>query len=47
MIGDTIQFTDIERAEIKITGRTKFFLNTVGSQLSVNKMDDAMRHLED
>ncbi len=47
MIGDTIQFTDVEKAEIKITGRTKFFLNTVGSQLSVNKMDDAMRHLED
>lgn len=46
-IGDTIQFTDIERAEIKITGRTKFFLNTVGSQLSVNKMDAAMRELEE
>lgn len=46
MIGDTIQFTDVERAEIKITGRTKFFLNTVGSQLSVNKMDAAMRQLE-
>ncbi|MFL0352681.1 GH3 auxin-responsive promoter family protein [Xanthomarina sp. GH4-25] len=47
IIGDTIEFTDIERAEIKITGRTKFFLNTVGSQLSVNKMDDAVRQLED
>lgn len=47
MIGDTIQFTNIERAEIKITGRTKFFLNTVGSQLSVNKMDAAMRELEE
>ena len=46
-IGDTITFTDIEQAEIKITGRTKFFLNTVGSQLSVNKMDDAMQHLEE
>lgn len=45
-IGDTIAFTDLERYEIKITGRTKFFLNTVGSQLSVNKMDDAMQHLE-
>ena len=45
-IGDTIQFTNIEKAEIKITGRTKFFLNTVGSQLSVHKMDDAMRKLE-
>ncbi|TCI84664.1 GH3 family domain-containing protein [Tenacibaculum sp. M341] len=47
IIGDTIEFTDVERAEIKITGRTKFFLNTVGSQLSVNKMDDAMQHLEE
>lgn len=46
-IGDTIQFTDVDKAEIKITGRTKFFLNTVGSQLSVNKMDDAMKELED
>ncbi|MFD1014668.1 GH3 family domain-containing protein [Winogradskyella rapida] len=46
LIGDTIEFTDVERAEIKITGRTKFFLNTVGSQLSVNKMDAAMRELE-
>ncbi|MDB2462932.1 GH3 auxin-responsive promoter family protein [Algibacter sp.] len=47
LIGDTIEFTNIERAEIKITGRTKFFLNTVGSQLSVNKMDDAMKKLEE
>ncbi|MEB8328877.1 GH3 auxin-responsive promoter family protein [Flavobacteriaceae bacterium KMM 6897] len=46
VIGDTIEFTDTARAEIKITGRTKFFLNTVGSQLSVNKMDDAIKHLE-
>ncbi|WP_445731406.1 GH3 family domain-containing protein [Mariniflexile sp.] len=46
IIGDTIEFTDIERAEIKITGRTKFFLNTVGSQLSVNKLDDAVKNLE-
>ncbi|MFB9056593.1 GH3 auxin-responsive promoter family protein [Mariniflexile ostreae] len=47
VIGDTIEFTDVNKAEIKITGRTKFFLNTVGSQLSVNKMDDAMQHLEE
>ncbi len=47
LIGDTIAFTDIKRAEIKITGRTKFFLNTVGSQLSVNKLNDAVQHLED
>ncbi|HET8809661.1 MAG TPA: GH3 auxin-responsive promoter family protein [Flavobacteriaceae bacterium] len=47
LIGDTIEFTDVEKAEIKITGRTKFFLNVVGSQLSVNKMNDAVRVLED
>jgi len=47
IIGDTIAFTDVERAEIKITGRTKFFLNTVGSQLSVNKLNDAVKHLEE
>ena len=46
IIGDTIEFTDVESAKIKITGRTKFFLNTVGSQLSVNKLDDAIQHLE-
>ncbi|MFX0556488.1 GH3 family domain-containing protein [Maribacter sp. CXY002] len=46
LIGDTIEFTDVERAEIKITGRTKFFLNTVGSQLSVNKLDDALQQVE-
>ncbi|MGJ8666416.1 MAG: GH3 family domain-containing protein [Patiriisocius sp.] len=47
LIGDTIAFTDIERAEIIITGRTKFFLNVVGSQLSVNKMDVALREMEE
>jgi len=46
IIGDTIEFTDIERAEIKITGRTKFFLNVVGAQLSINKMSTALRELE-
>ncbi|RKN78732.1 GH3 family domain-containing protein [Ulvibacterium marinum] len=46
LIGDTIEFTDVEKAEIKITGRTKFFLNTVGSQLSVNKLNAGVAHLE-
>ncbi|MGB7784784.1 MAG: GH3 auxin-responsive promoter family protein [Salinimicrobium sp.] len=47
LIGDTIKFTDVERREIRITGRTKFFLNVVGSQLSVNKMNDAVKELEE
>jgi len=46
LIGDTIEFTNVQRAEIKITGRTKFFLNTVGSQLSVNKLDKAIQEIE-
>lgn len=47
MIGDTVQFTNVDRAEIKITGRTKFFMNVVGSQLSVKKMTEALLELED
>ncbi|MFT6871873.1 MAG: hypothetical protein ACJAVN_000877 [Roseivirga sp.] len=46
-IGDTIVFTDLARAEIKITGRTKHFLNVVGSQLSVAKMNEGVRYLEE
>ncbi|MFI2743300.1 GH3 auxin-responsive promoter family protein [Zhouia sp. PK063] len=46
LIGDTIKFTNKEKAEIRITGRTKFFLNVVGSQLSVNKMNDGVQELE-
>ncbi len=46
LIGDTIKFTDKSKMEIRITGRTKFFLNVVGSQLSVNKMNDAVKELE-
>ncbi|MGM0377143.1 MAG: GH3 family domain-containing protein [Bacteroidota bacterium] len=45
MIGDTIVFTDKERAEIRITGRTKHFLNVVGSQLSVIQMNRALEQL--
>lgn len=45
MIGDTIEFTDKKRAEIKITGRTKHFLNVVGSQLSVIQMSRAITEL--
>lgn len=45
MIGDTIRFTDLSKNEIVITGRTKHFLNVVGSQLSESKMDDAINHL--
>lgn len=47
MIGDTVVFTDKSRAEIKITGRTKHFLNVVGSQLSVIQMNRAIKELSE
>lgn len=47
MIGDTVKFTDLDEYEIKITGRTKYFLNVVGSQLSEDKMNDAVQQLEE
>ncbi len=47
MIGDTVRITDKEKAEIVITGRTKHFLNVVGSQLSVIQMNNAMKELEE
>ncbi len=42
MIGDTVMITNKELAEIKITGRTKHYLNVVGSQLSVHQMNKAL-----
>jgi hypothetical protein len=44
LIGDTIRFTDRERCEIVITGRTKHFLSLVGEHLSVENMNHAIRH---
>lgn len=44
-IGDVIRFESLTPPQIKITGRTKFFLNVVGSQLSEEKMDKAILDL--
>lgn len=44
-IGDVIRFESLNPPQIKITGRTKFFLNVVGSQLSEEKMDQAILEL--
>ncbi|SFT55006.1 GH3 auxin-responsive promoter [Algoriphagus locisalis] len=44
-IGDVIRFESLEPPQVKITGRTKFFLNVVGSQLSEEKMDKAILEL--
>lgn len=47
MIGDTVIITDKKRAEIRISGRTKHYLNVVGEQLSVQKMNMAIEKLEE
>jgi len=47
MIGDTIKFTDLSRYEMVISGRTKYFLNVVGSQLSEEKLNKAVQQLAD
>ena len=46
MIGDTVMVTDKQRAEIRITGRTKHYLNVVGEQLSVLQMNAAMQTMQ-
>lgn len=43
LIGDTIRFTDKDRCEIVITGRTKHFLSLVGEHLSVDNMNKAIQ----
>lgn len=47
LIGDTVTFTSLEHTEIKISGRTKHFLNVVGSQLTEARMDETVQMLEE
>ena len=47
LIGDTIRFTDIDRCEIVITGRTKHFLSLCGEHLSVDNMNRAIEIVAD
>ena len=42
LIGDTIRFTNLDRCEINITGRTKHFLSLCGEHLSVDNMNKAI-----
>jgi hypothetical protein len=46
LIGDTIQFTDINRSEIIITGRTKHYLSICGEHLSVDNMNQGVQAVE-
>ena len=42
LIGDTIKFTSLDPYRIKITGRTKHYLNVFGEELMVQNADDAI-----
>ena len=45
LIGDVIQFTNLEELEIKISGRTKHFISLCGEHLSVDNMNQAIADL--
>ncbi|MCA9352234.1 GH3 auxin-responsive promoter family protein [Patescibacteria group bacterium] len=44
-IGDTVCFTSTEPYRIKISGRTKHFINVFGEELMVGNADEAMSHV--
>lgn len=46
LLGDTVRFLDVKRAEIKITGRTKHFLSITGEHLSVDNMTAGIEAME-
>ncbi len=41
-IGDTVMFTSIEPYRIKVTGRTKHYINAFGEELIVDNADEAI-----
>lgn len=46
LLGDVIQFADVDTAAITIAGRTQHFLNLAGEHLSVGNMVQAVEALE-
>lgn len=43
MIGDTIKFTSLSPYRIKITGRTKLFINAFGEEVIIDNAENAVR----
>lgn len=42
-IGDTVRFTSLDPYRIKITGRTKHFINVFGEELIIENADEALK----
>ncbi|HHH52130.1 MAG TPA: hypothetical protein ENK91_00590, partial [Bacteroidetes bacterium] len=45
IVGDTIQFTSLKPFKIKITGRTKHFINVFGEEVMVSNTDKALSEI--
>jgi len=43
LIGDTVKFTSLDPFRIKITGRTKHFINTFGEELIIENTEEAIK----
>ncbi len=43
LIGDTIQFTSLDPFRIKVTGRTKHFINAFGEELIIENAEKALK----
>ncbi len=43
LIGDTVKFTSLKPYRIKITGRTKHFINVFGEELVIENAEDALK----
>ncbi|MDV7186977.1 GH3 auxin-responsive promoter family protein [Lutibacter sp. TH_r2] len=43
LIGDTIKFTSLKPYRIRITGRTKHFINVFGEELIIENAEDALK----
>jgi len=47
IVGDTVQFTSLSPFTIKITGRTKHFINVFGEEVMVSNTDKALSQVQD
>jgi|TARA_R110002126_G_C10490437_1_gene503695 hypothetical protein len=43
LIGDTIRFTSLDPYRIKITGRTRHYINVFGEELNIENVEDALK----
>jgi phenylacetate-coenzyme A ligase PaaK-like adenylate-forming protein len=43
LIGDTIKFTSLDPYRIKVTGRTRHYINVFGEELNIENVEDALK----